>query len=73
VASTTVILVLMGDQTLILNKIIINSVKIGENPQHTLYKILNEKKKSQMKLSHENFKQKRNMSLTLENRCSNMT
>lgn len=35
VASITVILVLMGNQTLILNKIIIDSVKIGENPQHS--------------------------------------
>jgi hypothetical protein len=62
VASTTVILVLIGDQTLILNKIIIGSVKIGENPQHGYTKkFLIKRKKYQAKLSHENFKPKRNI------------
>jgi hypothetical protein len=59
----------MGDQTLILNKIIIDSVKIGENPQHSYTKeFLIKREKYKAILSHENFKPKKNIcSLTLEN------
>jgi hypothetical protein len=49
-----------GQSNLDLNRIIIDSVKIGENPQHGYTKeFLIKRKKYQTKLSHENFKPKK--------------